>query len=171
MPKKSLYKKTNNLPPVLIVICVLALAALVLLSKGGDHNQAQVIDASGIVPLQGGDVMAQTLAVPSELPADQLQNALAEHLPTLAFFHSNSCRQCAMMIEIVDQVYPEFAASVVLVDVYVYDEKNAPLLKKVGLQFIPTLIFYDRAGKEQVSVGVMEAEQLRQSLAALAEGD
>jgi len=60
---------------------------------------------------------------------------------------------------------------VLLVDVYVYDEKNEPLLKKVGLQYIPTLIFYDRAGKEQVSVGVMEAEQLRQSLAALAEGD
>ena len=43
------------------------------------------------------------------------------------------------------------------------------LLEQVGLQYIPTLIFYDRTGKEQVSVGVMEAEQLRQTLAALAE--
>ena len=171
MPKKSHHEKTNNLPRVLIVICVLALATLVQLSKGGDHNQAQMTTVSGIVLLQGNDILEQTITVSGELPADQLQNALAEHLPTLAFFHSNNCRQCILMIETVSQVYPEFAASVVLVDVYVYDEKNAALLKKVGLQFIPTLIFFDRTGKEQVSVGVMEAEQLRQRLAALADGD
>jgi hypothetical protein len=39
------------------------------------------------------------------------------------------------------------------------------------LQYIPTLIFYDQAGKEQVSVGVMEPDELRQVLAALAGGE
>ncbi len=75
------------------------------------------------------------------------------------------------MIKIVEQVFPEFRESIILVDINVYDERNASLLRQVKLQYIPTLIFYDKTGKEQVTVGVMEAEQLRQNLAALAEGD
>jgi thiol:disulfide interchange protein len=71
----------------------------------------------------------------------------------------------------VAQVYPEFSSTVTLVDVNVYDEYNAALLQRVGLQYIPTLIFYDHTGKGQVSVGVMEDEQLRQTLAALAGGE
>jgi thiol:disulfide interchange protein len=171
MPKKRNHKKTNILPRLLIVVGVLALATLVLALKDRSRDAVPEAGSAGFVPLQGADAMGGTLGTPSELPADQLQNALAEHRPTLAFFHSNSCRQCVMMVEIVDQVYPKFAGSVLLVDVYVYDEENEPLLKKVGLQYIPTLIFYDRSGTEQVFVGLMEAEQLRQSLAALAEGD
>ena len=153
MPKKRFHKKTNNLARILIVVGVLALAAVVLLLKAGNTNQVQ------------------TTAVAGDLPADQLQNALAEHRPTLAFFHSNNCQQCIVMMETVGQVYPEFANSIVLVDVNVYDEPNALLLQKVGLQYIPTLIFYNRAGQGQVSVGVMEAEHLRQTLMALADGD
>ena len=75
------------------------------------------------------------------------------------------------MMQIVAQVYPEFAGSVTLVDINVYDDANKALLERVGLQYIPTLIFYDQTGKEQVSVGVMETERLRQTLAALAGGD
>lgn len=135
------------------MVGVLALAVVVLLLKGGNNDQPQATTVSG------------------DLPADQLQNALAERRPTLAFFHSNNCQQCIVMMEIVGQVYPEFANSIVLVDVNVFDERNAPLLQKVGLQYIPTLIFYNRAGQGQVSVGVMETEQLRQTLATLAGGD
>ena len=153
MPKQSHHKKTNHLPRILVVAGVLTLAAVLLLLKAGSNNQAQ------------------TTAVAGDLPANQLQNALTEHRPTLAFFHSNNCHQCIVMMETVGQVYPEFSASVALVDVNVYDERNAQLLQDVRLQYIPTLIFYDRGGQDQVSVGVMEAEQLRQTLAALVGGD
>ena len=152
MPKKRYHKK-NNLARILIVVGVFALAVVVLMLKAGNKPQAQTADTSG------------------DLPAVQLQNALSEHRPTLAFFHSNNCQQCIKMVAIVEQVYPEFSDVIILVDVNVYDELNQPLLQQVGLQYIPTLIFYDRAGQNQVSVGVMEAEQLRQTLAALAEGD
>jgi thioredoxin-related protein len=57
---------------------------------------------------------------------------------------------------------------VALVDVNVYEDRNAKLLQKVGLRYIPTLIFYDRAGKSQTSVGVIEAVKFRQTLAGLA---
>lgn len=169
MPKQKDHQKTNILPRLLIGIGVLVLAVMILVFKEMSRDNRQEAGSAGIVPLQGADVMAYPIATSSELPAEQLRNALAEHRPTLAFFHSNSCRQCVMMIENVNRVYPEFSASVVLVDVYVYDEKNEPLLKKVGLQYIPTMIFYDRSGTEQVFVGLMDEEQLRQSLATLAE--
>jgi thioredoxin-like negative regulator of GroEL len=153
MPKKRRPKKSSLLPRILIVVGVLALVIVLLLVKAGNKPQEPITDISG------------------DLPATQLQNALAEHRPTLAFFHSNNCQQCIKMIGIVEQVYPEFADSIVLVDANVYDERNQMLLQKVGLQFIPTLIFYDRTGQSQVSVGVMEAAQLRQALAVLAEGE
>ena len=75
------------------------------------------------------------------------------------------------MIKTVNEVYPEFSTSLVLVDINVYDPKNRSLLQRVGLQFIPTMIFYDREGQSETQVGVIEAEQLRQTLAALVEGD
>ena len=153
MPKKSHHKKTNYLPRILVVAGVLTLACVLLLLKAGSNNQVQTTAGAG------------------NLPATQLQNALAEHHPTLAFFHSNNCQKCIVMIETVGQVYPEFDDSITLVDINVYDERNSQLLQDVRLQYIPTLIFYDRSGQGQISVGVMEAEKLRQTLAALAGGN
>ena len=72
------------------------------------------------------------------------------------------------MIGIVGEVYPEFASSVALVDVNVYDERNTTLLQQVRLQFIPTLIFYDQDGTAEVVVGVIQAGELRQKLTLLA---
>jgi thiol:disulfide interchange protein len=157
MPKKKRTKKTNNLPRILIVVGLLALVVVVLLLKP-DKTPAQT-------------ATPQSAVSTSDIPAVQLQNALAQNHPTLAFFHSNNCHQCQVMMETVAQVYPEFNNSITLVDINVYDKRNESLLRQVGLQYIPTLIFYNRAGKEQVSVGVMEAEKLRQTLVALTTGE
>lgn len=35
----------------------------------------------------------------NELPEAQLDRALAEHHPTLAFFHSTDCQQCIIMMD------------------------------------------------------------------------
>jgi thiol:disulfide interchange protein len=72
------------------------------------------------------------------------------------------------MIDIVDQVYPEYAQSVRLVDVNVYDPNNKALLRRVGLQYIPMLLFLDHNGNGKSVVGVMEADLLRQQLNTLA---
>lgn len=101
------------------------------------------------------------------LPAVQLQRALQAGQPTLAFFHSNNCYQCLVMIDTVDQVYPEFAPFVARVDVNVSDDRNSDLLRQVRIQVIPTLIFYDHQGQEQVHLGVMEPLDLRRQLAGL----
>jgi thiol-disulfide isomerase/thioredoxin len=121
-----------------------------------------------ILMLKGKPEPAQPVSLPNEPAEAQLDRALQAGQPTLAFFHSNNCQQCLDMMEIVDLVYPEFTGSVVLVDINVYDESNQALLKRVGLQYIPTLIFYDTRGQGRVSVGVMEAATLRQTLVELA---
>lgn len=150
---KRRHRKKSRTPQFLIVGGVILLIAMILIFKQ-DRNSS-----------------ASPAASTDELPAAQLEGALAENRPTLAFFHSTTCQQCIVMMDTVSQVYPEFSTTVVLVDVNVYDENNNALLQKVGLQYIPTLIFYDRTGKGQVSVGVLEADQLRQRLVALGGGE
>jgi thiol:disulfide interchange protein len=108
---------------------------------------------------------------PNLLAEVQLDQALEARWPVLAFFHSNNCVQCLIMMETVADVYPEFHDRVVLVDVDVYNDLNRPLLGRVRLQYIPTLIFYARTGKPASYVGVMEASDLRASLKNLSGGD
>jgi thioredoxin-like negative regulator of GroEL len=103
-------------------------------------------------------------------PVIQLESALTEGKPVLAFYHSNTCDSCLQMIDTVNQVYPEFAEAVVLVDVNVYDQQNESLLRKAGVQYIPTLIFYHPSGRVEKFVGVMEKDRLWQALADLAGG-
>ena len=151
MPRKH-SRKPSRLPQILAIVGVVLMVIAILAFK--EKPQATTPASN-----------------PNESPQAQLDRSLAENRPTLAFFHSTTCKQCIVMMDTVSQVYPEFSTSVVLVDVNVYDENNASLLQKVGLQYIPTLIFYDRTGKGQVSVGVLEADQLRQTLATLAAGE
>jgi len=145
--------KPSRLPKFLIIGGVILLAVMILVFK------------------QDRTPGAPPSANPDDIAEIQLDRALQAGQPALAFFHSNNCQQCIVMMQTVSRVYPEFDDSITLVDINVYDERNQSLLQRVGLQFIPTLIFYDKTGKGQVSVGVMEAEKLRQTLAALDEGD
>lgn len=147
MPIKKRHKSFPLKNYFLLGGVILLAMALILLKK---PSQAQITASSGLQPQA------------------QLEQALAVKKPTLAFYHSNNCQQCIIMIETVDRVFPEFSGSIELVDVNVYDPNNEALLNQVGLQYIPTLIFYDRNGQDQTYVGVMEASELRQRLTALA---
>lgn len=141
--KKRSTQKTSRLAQFLTVGGVILLAVVVLALK--DHPQTQIMDSSA-------------------LPEAQLERALSAGIPALAFFHSNNCEQCLIMIKTVEQVFPEFASSIALVDVNVYDPNNEPLLRKVRLQYIPTLIFFDRKGQGKIHVGVMQPDVLHQQL-------
>jgi len=113
---------------------------------------------------------AQRSALADDLPEAQLERLLAAGQPTLAFFHSNNCVQCIKMMEVVQQVYPEFAESVALVDVNVYDKANASLLQRARIRAIPTQIFFDRTGQGWVVMGAMTPDQFREQMQKLAGG-
>jgi thiol:disulfide interchange protein len=98
---------------------------------------------------------------------EQLDQALKNGRPTFVFLHSLECIPCKEMMEVVAQVYPEFQETVVLIDVDVYDPRNANLLQRERLQAIPTLVFYDAKGERQVMLGVLQPEQFRATLQTL----
>jgi thiol-disulfide isomerase/thioredoxin len=112
----------------------------------------------------------QGAALPDELPEAQLDRHLTAGKPTLAFFHSNNCVQCIKMMEVVEQVYPEFDDSVALVDVNVYEQANARLLQVARIRAIPTQIFFDRSGQGTVIMGAMTPDQFREQMQTLAGG-
>ncbi len=64
---------------------------------------------------------SQSAAPTGESPEAQMDRYLEEEKPIFAFFHSTDCHSCIVMMETVDQVYPEFKEDVALVDVNVYD--------------------------------------------------
>jgi len=113
---------------------------------------------------------AATDPAPGEPPEAQLERLLIAGKPTLAFFHSNNCVQCIKMMEVVEQVYPEFDASVALVDVNVYDQANSRLLQRAQIRAIPTQIFFDRTGQGWVITGAMMPDQFREQMQTLAGG-
>jgi len=149
---KRHHHKSSHLPQILAIAGLVILVLAIFLIKG---------NLQAAEPTSDPNVSAET----------QLDQALADHQPVLAFYHSNNCKQCLIMIDTVNEVYPDFSTSIALVDINVYDQQNQNLLQRVGLQFIPTLIFYDRNGQSETRVGVMEAELLHQNLTALVEGD
>jgi len=102
-------------------------------------------------------------------PEAQMDRLLAAREPVFLFFHSNSCAQCVKMTDTVEEVHPDFASSVGLVDVNVYDKQNRDLLQRANIRAIPTLIFVDAEGEVTGHVGVMEPAALRQQLAKMAE--
>lgn len=103
------------------------------------------------------------------LPEVQFDQHLAAGRPIVAFFHSNNCVQCVKMIEVVEQVYPDFAGSVALVDVNVYDRQNQNLLRRADIRAIPTIIFVEGARQGQSFIGLMEMDAFRRELQRLVE--
>lgn len=143
----------SGLPKILVVLAlVIAVVAILLVKK-----QPQTEATQNVVLVSGAST--------GERPADQYKYAISNSKPTLVFFHSNNCDSCIQMIQIVNDVFPEFAGQVVLVDVNVYDPQNQALISRVGISYIPTLVFYDRTGESQLFVGVMNGQDLRKKLA------
>jgi thioredoxin-like negative regulator of GroEL len=121
---------------------------------------------AGIAMLKAQSAPAPAMAgVPGgALPADQLNQSLAQGKPALVFMHSTSCQSCIDMMKVVDEVYPEFAGQVTLVDVNVYDNANLPLMQKLGLKYIPTVVVFNSQGQSWQNVGLMQPDQFRQAL-------
>lgn len=149
---------------------VLAVGVVLALKFGGAPEAVSLAEALATSSPGAPIGPPGATELPAGTPEEQLAQLLAAGRPVFAFFHSNNCNQCLRMIAIVNQVYPEFAASVALVDVNVYDPRNERLLQRARIQFIPTQVFYDRSGRSQTTVGVMAPEQLRQQLQAISGG-
>jgi thiol:disulfide interchange protein len=188
--RRSLETRTalpGRWPQVAILGGVILLVVAILLLKDGPDDPPAVAEGApqttATLPEAAGQTQATAELGPvtgqgaapgdqgsDELPEAQLDRLVIAGKPALAFFHSNNCVQCIKMIEVVDQVYPEFEDSVALVDVNVYDKRNAALLQRARISAIPTQIFFDRSGQGMVIMGAMTPDELREQMRALAAG-
>ncbi|WP_423226349.1 thioredoxin family protein [Candidatus Amarolinea aalborgensis] len=160
-PQPRQIKKMNNSLTTFMVLAVLGVAIIMILLLKEKQQPAATTT---------GAPAASSALVSAGLPAEQLDQALAASHPTLVFMHSTDCIPCKEMTKVVEQVYPEFANQIVLVDVNVYDRANTALMERLGLRVIPTTVFIDRKGQAQQVMGVMEPDALRETLGQLAMG-
>jgi thiol-disulfide isomerase/thioredoxin len=168
-------KKPDRFLAVLVIASIAVVILGIILLKDRPQEAAALSSAQNTSPTtQSNSPTVQTSAMaPSKSaaavagpfkpssPADQLNQALAGGKPALVFMHSNNCQSCIDMMKVVNQVYPEFANQVVLIDVDVYDDANSPLMQKLGLRYIPTVVTFDKAGKSAQNVGAMKADAFR----------
>jgi thiol:disulfide interchange protein len=138
---------SKNPPTLLILAGIVLLLVAVFVFKNGDNTSAS----------------APALEA-------QLDQALVNNRPTLVFLHSLDCIPCKAMMQTVADVYPGYQDSIVLIDVDIYDQRNANILRRERLQSIPTLVFYNAQGARQVFIGAMPAEQFSDVLTQLAAG-
>ena len=153
-PGRAKTATRQNPLPLLVAVAVIAIVVLMVTQLKSD---SQATPAAAAAP--GG-----------VLPSSQLQQALDRGSPTLVFMHSTDCIPCQQMMTVVEQVFPEFSNQVVLVDVNVYDDANASLLRTLRLQAIPTSVIFDKKGQSKTFVGVMSASDLRTRLRQAAGG-
>jgi hypothetical protein len=169
----KIHTKRHNRSPGLklaVIAGLLMLTGGVLFLKAQSQSSASAEsrgEGGPVSSISEMDGLAQPMSTPGLSPEAQFDHILATGKPALAFFHSTTCIQCVQITEIVDQVYPGFADRVTMIDVNVYDQRNANLLRRAGIRVILTLIFIDRSGQGRGHLGVMEADELKKQLQAL----
>jgi thioredoxin 1 len=91
-------------------------------------------------------VQAITAPTPQTDTAEEFKKALQSGVPVLVDFGANSCMPCRQIRPILKEIKQEYngKAHVFVIDVYKYKE----LAGEHRVQLIPTLIFFDKSGKE-----------------------
>lgn len=77
---------------------------------------------------------------------EEFQQAIKSGKPLLVDFGANSCMPCRQLRPILKEIEKEYngKASILIIDVYKYQD----LAREYRVQLIPTLIFFDKTGKE-----------------------
>ncbi|NWF54469.1 MAG: thioredoxin fold domain-containing protein [Syntrophaceae bacterium] len=100
-----------------------------------------------------------TAAPASTNTKEEFNQAMNSGKPVLVDFGANSCMPCRQLRPILKEIEKEFAdqARILVVDVYKYQD----LARQNRVQLIPTLIFFDKTGKEVFRhVGAWDKESI-----------
>ncbi|MCJ7495413.1 MAG: thioredoxin family protein [Deltaproteobacteria bacterium] len=91
-------------------------------------------------------LLAQPLLDPPTNTGKELKNALQSGQPVLVDFGSNKCIPCRQIRPILKEIEKEYdgKAHVLIIDVF----ENRELARGYRIQLIPTLVFFNRSGKE-----------------------
>jgi thioredoxin 1 len=94
---------------------------------------------------------------------EEFQQAIKSGKPLLVDFGSNSCMPCRQLRPILKEIKKEHSekARILVIDVYEYQD----LAREYRVQLIPTLIFFDKMGKEMYRhVGAWDKDSIVEKL-------
>ena len=151
----------------IVLISVILLIFKNISNDVPDNASAISNEAPTLAPAQE----VNEAAAVNESLEEKLDQLILAKEPTFVFFHSNNCQLCLQMIDIVNEVYPEYQDQISLVDINVYDDLNKNLLARANIHSIPTQIFFNEKGEAYQSIGLMSADQLREAFDKIAGQD
>ena len=98
------------------------------------------------IEINEGHLKDVTALPPPTNTKEEFQQAMKSGKPVLVDFGANSCMPCRQIRPILKELEKEYTgkASILIIDVYRYQD----LAREYRVQLIPTLIFFDKAGKE-----------------------
>ena len=97
-------------------------------------------------------------------PEAQVDWVIRNGRPALFLFHSTNCKPCIAMTELIEKIRPDYEGKIVVVDVITNDAANATLVRRAGIQSIPTTFFIASSGSGQGYIGLMKEEDVRAEL-------
>ncbi len=117
-------------------------------AKGKDQMEEYIASLRGKAKIEIDEQRLQAAASPAPLTdtGEEFKKALTSGRPVLVDFGANSCMPCRQIRPILQEIKQEYTgkATVLVIDVYKYKE----LAGEYRIQVIPTLIFFDKSGKE-----------------------
>jgi thioredoxin 1 len=117
-------------------------------AKGKDQMEEYIASLRGKAKIEIDEKRLQAAASPAPLTdtGEEFKKALTSGRPVLVDFGANSCMPCRQIRPILQEIKQEYTgkATVLVIDVYKYKE----LAGEYRVQVIPTLIFFDKSGKE-----------------------
>ena len=117
-------------------------------AKGKEQMEAYLLALKEKAKVEIDEKRVQAIAVPtpSTNTGEEFKKAIQSGKPMLVDFGSNSCMPCRQIRPILKEISQEYTgkATVLVIDVYKFKE----LAGEYRVQVIPTLIFFDKSGKE-----------------------
>ena len=115
------------------------------------------------IDIDEGRLKDLTALPPPTNTNEEFQQAIKSGKPLLVDFGANSCMPCRQLRPILKEIKKEHAekARILIIDVYEYKD----LAREYRVQLIPTLIFFDKTGKEMYRhVGAWDKDSIVEKL-------
>ena len=152
----------------LVVVAVLFILFFKMSSTPATANLSVAeTGAAATMPVLNRSPAAPAATVSDPFPSQpdaQVDWVIRNGRPALFLFHSTNCKPCIAMTALVEKIRPDYEGRIVFVDVITNDAANATLVRRAGIQSIPTTFFLTSSGTGQGYIGLMKEEDVRAEL-------
>jgi len=116
--KRKKKKQKPRFNKILIFGGLLVAVILLIFLKDQAGKSSTDLD-SAVLENNVSSTLEATDVETVEVPEKRFDRLFLENKPIFAFFHSNNCQRCIDMMNVVEEVFPEYEGEVFLVDINV----------------------------------------------------